>query len=47
MGNAIKLFFQNELKLEARGYVVGKALLVNKKIDVKVVESVKKEDLGL
>ena len=47
MGNAIKLFFQSELKLEARGYVVGKALLVKKKIDVKVVESVKKEDLGL
>ena len=47
IGNALKLFFQNELKLEARGYVVGKALLVKKRIDVKVVESVKKEDLGL
>jgi hypothetical protein len=41
------LFFKQELKLEAKGYVQGKALFINKRIDVSVSEAIKKEDLGL
>ncbi len=47
IGNALKLLFKNELKLEAKGYVVGKALLVRQRIDVSVVETISKGDLGL
>jgi LEA14-like dessication related protein len=47
LGNALKLLFKNELKLEAKGYVVGKALLVRQRIDVSVVETISKGDLGL
>jgi LEA14-like dessication related protein len=47
LGNALALFFKEELKLEAKGYVQGKALFINKRIDVNVSEGLKKEDLGL
>ncbi len=47
LGNAIKLFFTDELKLEAKGYVRGKALLINKKIDIQVTEKMSKADFGL
>ena len=47
LGNALALFFKQELKLEAKGYVQGKALFINKRIDVSVSEAIKKEDLGL
>lgn len=47
LGNALKLFFTDELKLEAKGYVRGKALLINKKIDIQVTEKMSKSDFGL
>lgn len=47
LGNALKLFFTDELKLEAKGYVRGKALLINKKIDIQVTEKMSKADFGL
>jgi len=47
LGNALALFFKQELKFEAKGYVQGKALFINKRIDVSVSEAIKKEDLGL
>lgn len=47
LGSAIKLFFKSELKIEAKGYARGKALFINKRIDISVSESVDKEDIGL
>lgn len=46
LGSAIKLFFQNDLKLEAKGYAKGRALIVGKKIDIQVVDKITKEQLG-
>lgn len=47
LGNALALFFKSELKMEAKGYVSGKALFIKKRIDVNLSEPIKKEDLGL
>ncbi len=47
LANALKLFLKNDLKLEAKGYVVGKALLMRKRIDISVTEKVSKDQLGL
>lgn len=45
--NALKLFFKNDLKLEAKGHVIGKAMLVKKRIDISLTENVSKERFGL
>lgn len=47
LANALKLFLKNDLKLEAKGYVVGKALLMRKRIDISISEKVSKDQLGL
>lgn len=46
LGSALKLFFVNELKLEAKGYAKGRALFIGKKIDIQVVDAITKEELG-
>ncbi|MEZ4798524.1 MAG: LEA type 2 family protein [Flavobacteriales bacterium] len=46
LGSALKLFFQNDLKLEAKGYAKGRALFVGKKIDIQVTDKITKEQLG-
>lgn len=46
LGSALKLFFVNELKLEAKGYAKGRALFIGKKFDIQVVDAITKEQLG-
>ena len=47
LANALKLFLKSDLKLEAKGYVIGKAMLMRKRIDISVTEQVSKEQFGL
>jgi LEA14-like dessication related protein len=46
LGNVLQMLFKSEFKLEAKGYVQGKALFVAKKVPVEFKETLSREDLG-